>query len=61
MECMNKFCIYQENKECTLESISLDIRGMCDDCIYTNIPEEILENEKEKILKRFDEEYDFDD
>ncbi len=52
MRCENEFCIYQEQGECILDDIKLDIIGQCTDCIYVNIPEEILENFKSEHRKR---------
>lgn len=34
MFCENEFCIYQENRQCILDKISLDIQGRCKECIY---------------------------
>lgn len=56
MNCENSFCIYQKGGECLLDEISLDNSGMCEDCIRPNIPEQILENEKEKLRERFEAE-----
>ncbi len=57
MECLNEFCIYQKNDKCILDEIEIDIGGNCQSCIYPDIPPQILEQEKEKLLKQF-EEYD---
>ena len=38
MKCENFFCIYQENDECILDEISIDITGACGSCIYIDIP-----------------------
>ena len=51
LSCENEFCIYQEQGNCILESIQLDIQGNCLDCIYINIDEDTLNNLKEKLLK----------
>lgn len=52
MNCENCFCIYYENGQCLLENISLNILGMCENCVYINIDEEILHKEREKGLAR---------
>lgn len=54
MQCENIFCIYWDKNECTLKEISLDDQGTCLECIYVNIDEEILKEEREKILKRLE-------
>ena len=40
-----------------LDEIELDSSGICQMCINPDIPTEILEQEKEKLRKRY-EEYD---
>ena len=51
LSCENEFCIYQKQGSCVLKSVQLDIRGSCLDCIYINIEEDMLNNQKEKILE----------
>ncbi len=60
MTCENMFCIYQDAEcdECTLEDISLDDVGMCADCIHINIDMTELQEKKDKILQRYQDEYD---
>ncbi len=53
MECLNYFCIYQKDDECMLDEIELDINGSCAECIYPDIPPQILECEKEKLRKKY--------
>ena len=57
MECENHFCIYCKEHRCCLDTISLDIRGNCQDCIYVSLPEKDLQQAKEKLLNRYEEEY----
>lgn len=52
MNCENCFCIYYENGQCLLENISLNILGMCENCVTINIDEETLQKEREKGLAR---------
>ncbi len=54
MNCLNNFCIYQKDNECMLDEIELDINGCCEECIYANIPPQILEYEKEKLRKIYE-------
>lgn len=50
LSCENKFCIYQKQGNCALESVKLDIQGNCIDCIYINVEENTLNNMKEETL-----------
>ena len=50
MECYLDLCIYNEDNQCTVKSISLDETGTCTDAIYLRIPKE--EREKRKALQR---------
>ncbi len=43
MDCDNVFCIYCEKGKCVLEKISLDIQGNCQDCVYVEIENSLLE------------------
>lgn len=38
MICENEYCIYQKNRKCTLDTISVDEFGKCSECIIPNIP-----------------------
>lgn len=53
MKCENEFCVYQENSECILKEISLDIMGQCMDCIYVNIDEQTISNAKQKFRDKY--------
>lgn len=50
MLCENIFCIYWSNKKCSLNHISLDIQGRCENCIYINIDEDTLKNQRKELL-----------
>ena len=56
MECENSLCIYEKNKKCILDEISVNMLGICDECIYPSIDEELLQDLKNKTLERFKEE-----
>jgi len=60
MNCENLFCIYQSEGKCTANSISIDALGMCTECIYPDIDEEILTRAKTKQLRNFEEANDGD-
>ena len=53
MRCENIFCVYQKNDECILKEIELDVLGQCRQCIYINLPQTILEEQKNKTLFSF--------
>lgn len=55
MNCENSFCIYQSKGKCTIDKINIGILGMCTDCIYPDIDEEVLEQAKFELLKKFKE------
>lgn len=54
MNCANRFCIYWTDEKCSLDSVSLDITGMCEDCIYVNIEESVLQTYRKKLLENTD-------
>ncbi len=49
-KCGNFFCIYCKDSECTLKTISLDVCGTCENCVYVNINNKMLAELKEKQL-----------
>lgn len=53
MKCENIFCVYQKNDECILEEIELDILGQCRECIYIDLPDDIINEQKTKKLLLF--------
>ena len=48
--CDNEFCIYQKEGKCSLEGIQLDIQGNCENCIYVNVEQEVLNSLKKEAL-----------
>ena len=55
MLCENVFCIYWNDKNCSLSEISLDIQGNCEKCIYIDIEETVLENQRRKNLNKYED------
>lgn len=55
MNCENSFCIYWKKNQCALRENSLNITGSCKDCIYVDIDDELLKQEREKTLKSYDD------
>lgn len=53
--CENSFCIYQEENTCILNQISPDEYGICQDCIWVEIPREKKEEIKRKMREEFEE------
>lgn len=51
MKCLNLFCVYWNEDECTLDEITLDISGACECCIYVDIEEKLLRKSREEFLK----------
>lgn len=54
MNCENYFCIYNKKEKCTLNEISLDFQGRCNECIYVNLEEAQLKKIKKEQLRRLD-------
>ena len=55
INCENIFCIFQTNGKCTREQAEIDRFGMCMKCIHPNIDEEILDESKAKLLKKYED------
>ena len=47
MICENRFCLYQENNECQVSHIELDITGLWRTCVYVDIEEKKLSKMKD--------------
>lgn len=54
MTCENNYCIYWDNDTCILDEIELDHLGMCASCILVSIPEDILNELREKQLNEIE-------
>jgi len=55
MKCENIFCVYQKDGQCRLGEITLDIQGRCEDCVYVEPDEELLEEAKARVLESWGE------
>lgn len=42
MMCENEYCIYQNNRACMPDIISIDEFGKCSECIIPNIPHDFF-------------------
>ena len=56
MKCENFLCIYEEGGLCSLEEVTLNITGSCDDCIYPDLDPAYLKSRKQALLKRYAQE-----
>ena len=50
MTCEYDYCIYNKKLTCILDEIQVNSSGMCDSCETVAIPQESLEEYKEKRL-----------
>ncbi len=51
MQCENNYCAYWENGECILKNISINVMGMCEECVLVTIDEEKLEKARGKTRR----------
>ena len=54
MRCENLFCIYFNENFCTLDEITLNIQGICTNCILVNVEESILKTQRENLVSKFE-------
>lgn len=50
MKCDFNWCVYNKDKKCLLEEISINVFGVCDDAVSVSIPEEKMNSYKETQL-----------
>ena len=48
MKCENNFCIYESKGRCLLTDISINEMGICNECIYPDIGDNLLEIKKQE-------------
>ena len=53
--CEHKFCIYQEKGECIATEVSHNEIGMCTECITVNVSDEMLTQEKQRLLNLYEQ------
>ena len=56
MNCTNKFCVYCDGKKCQLEEISIGMLGICEEFIFVNIEDEILNSKKKAMIEQWTDE-----
>ena len=52
MRCDNLFCIYWSKDECILDTITLDMKGVCESCIYIEMEENQLQQRRSQALSK---------
>ena len=52
MQCENIFCIYWAENECILDNVTLDIKGICQSCVYVEVEENDLRSCRRKALQK---------
>ncbi len=55
MKCENYLCIYEEQGDCLLQRIELDVQGQCKECIYIDVPPRELRELKDRLLTKLEE------
>ncbi len=55
LTCTFDLCIYQEDGKCTLNEISINNYGMCDEAIVITLPEDELSRLKQKHRSDLDD------
>lgn len=48
MKCEFDLCVYNQDSNCTLDEISINQLGMCEDCMIVELDENMLEQEKQR-------------
>ena len=55
MDCNNDLCIYWKADTCTLDSISINEIGLCNEYISVDIPSDAMEEYRKKhLLRRYE-------
>lgn len=51
MQCKNFLCIYQKAGQCRAESISMNVFGMCGNCVIVDVQDENWDELKEQWIR----------
>ena len=51
MLCENYLCRYWDNDKCILENVSLDVLGVCKDCIYVKVDRDTIDVLRKRELE----------
>lgn len=57
MKCECTYCVYWQEGLCILDHISVNDRGYCDDCIFVSVDENVLNQQRQKLLAEFQARY----
>ena len=49
--CEFTHCIYNKQKKCVLDTVSINSLGMCENCIIPDVPAKTIEHYKKITLK----------
>ncbi len=52
MLCEQELCIYQNDGQCTLQTIHIDRLGQCAECVYPDINKQYLKKIKHDFLEK---------
>ncbi len=58
INCEAMFCVYCDNGCCTLDSISVNAVGQCEDLLLVDVPPEVLEEAKGKMFENWAKDFD---
>lgn len=50
MKCEAEYCLYNQDYQCTLQSIEINSLGMCAECMLVLLDKDFLEREKARQL-----------
>lgn len=57
MKCEVEYCIYNRDFECICDITQLNSLGMCKECILVNLDKDFLASEKERQLRKIEEQW----
>jgi len=52
IKCEYKYCIYEENELCILDSTTINSTGLCENCILPTFDNKLLSELKDETLKQ---------
>lgn len=59
--CDNRFCLYWEEDACCLDRLALDVAGVCQACIYIELPPKLLDGLRVRQKARLEQRFTADD
>jgi hypothetical protein len=61
MDCDYEYCIYNRERKCLVEKVSINDIGMCDSCMIVTLDKEFLVTEKERQLEEIESRWEESD